>query len=190
MNNKILIPGVALGAVLIALAFVVAPVQEATAVHTTVQANAMRHFIATVVVSPDAGTDDGVDESGLWTFSQPFHMVAASATFSADTGNDCNLDVSNIRTDLFPEAGTVETDGAAINAATDTQVLVHNPVTTQTQVIGNSVLSISLLEGANCDTDSRATINALIKTTGALTAAPTATIITVPAALGSGLAAD
>jgi len=189
-----LIPGVTLGAVLIALAFVVAPVQEATAVHTTIPTaigtNTMRHFIATVVVSPDGDTDDGVDESGLWTFSQPFHMVAASATFSADTGTNCNLGVSNIRTDLFPEAGTVETDNAAIDAATDTQVLVHNPVTTQTQVIGNSVLSISLLEGANCDTDSRATINALIKTTGALTAAPTATIITVPAALGSGLAAD
>ena len=35
--KKLLIPGIAAGAVLIALAFVVAPAQEATAVHTTVQ---------------------------------------------------------------------------------------------------------------------------------------------------------
>ena len=69
--KKLLIPGIAAGAVLIALAFVVAPAQEATAVHTTVQTtvqtNTMRQFRFQAQLSPDTGTNDAVDEEAYFT---------------------------------------------------------------------------------------------------------------------------
>jgi len=190
MNNKILIPGVALGAVLIALAFVVAPVQEASAVHTTVQANTVRHFLLTGIVSPDTDTNDSVDEQATWTLNQPFELINSSITFSADTGTNCNLAAANIRTDFVPEAGLVEEDTGVINLVTDTRILNFNVDDTDSIVFGNVVLSIAMVEGADCDADSRGTISALIETTGALTAAPTAVIAQTTAAKGGGLAGD
>lgn len=199
--KKLLIPGIATGAVLIALAFVVAPAQEATAVHTTVQtavqtaqttvqANAMRHFLLTTVLSPDTGIDDAVDEEAWYTFNQPFELVAASVTFSADTGANCDLGASNIRTDFVAEAGIAEDNPAVIDSVTDTRALFSNG-DTQGPVFGNAVLVISLTEEANCEADSRVILSALVNTTGALTTAPT-TIFprTTSAPKANGLAGD
>ena len=190
--KKLLIPEIAIGAVLIALAFVVAPAQEATAVHTIIQANTMRQFMLTATLSPDTGVDDSVDEEAYFLFNQPFELVGASVTFTADTGANCNLDVSNIRTDRVAEAGIVETDPAAINTVTDTRALFSNG-DSQGPVFGNLALAIALTEeffGGNCDADSRVTLNALVNTTGALTTAPTAVITTTSAAKANGLADD
>ena len=67
--KKLLIPGVTLGAVLIVLAFVVVSVQEATAIHTSIGSNTIRHFLLTTVLSPDTGIDDAVDEQATWTLN-------------------------------------------------------------------------------------------------------------------------
>jgi hypothetical protein len=190
MNNKILIPGVALGAVLIALAFVVAPVQEASAVHTTIQANTIRHFLLTAVVSPDTGANDAVDEQATWTLSQPFEMINATILFSADTGTDCDMAAANIRTNFVAEAGVTEINPAAVNAATDTRHLFVSNAVANSPVFGSTVLSIALTEGQDCDADSRGTLQALIETTGSLTTAPTAAIATITAAKAGGLAGD
>jgi len=188
MNNKILIPGVALGAVLIALAFVVAPVQEASAVHTTIQANTIRHFLLTAVVSPDIGVDDAVDAQATWTLSQPFVLINASFLFSADTGTNCDMGAADIRTNFSGETAVVEPNPAAINAATDTRSLFITNAVANSPIFGSTILAIATTEGANCHADSRATIQALIETTGSLTTAPTAVNALITAAKAGGLA--
>ena len=187
--TKLLIPGVTLGAVLIALAFVVAPVQEATAVHTSIQTNTLRHFLLTAALSPDDSTDDAVDEQATFTFNQPFELVAASVLFTADTSTNCDLDPTNFRTDMYSELSGIPADPAAMDATTDTRTLI-NGVATDSAIFGNVVLSIALDEGSNCDADARATLNALVKTTGALTTAPTGVIAVTTAAKAGGLAGD
>ena len=190
MNNKILIPGVALGAVLIALAFVVAPVQEAAAVHTSIGSNTIRHFFLTATVGPDTGTDDAVDEQASWTMNQPFEVINVLYKATADTGANCDLGIPSIRTDMFPEAGTVEPNPAVTNLNTDSRSLMSNVVTTQSPPFGNVVLTVTLLEEATCDADARGTLGVIVETTGALTTAPTAVIATITAAKGGGLAGD
>ena len=55
--NKIAIPALLLGVVMIAGAFAILPVQEASTVHTTIQANTMK-FSAIVLTSTDIDTND------------------------------------------------------------------------------------------------------------------------------------
>ena len=186
--KKLLIPGIAAGAVLIALAFVVAPAQEATAVHTIIQANTMRQFMLMALISPDTGTNDAVDEQAWYSIYQPFELVGTSVRFTADTGADCDLGASNIRTDRVAEAGFVEANPSAIDSVTDTRALFLTDA--QTPVFGKVTLQIALTEGANCDADSRAVLSALINTTGAYTAAPTALVSTISAPKSGALAGD
>ena len=187
--KKLLIPGIAAGAVLIALAFVVAPAQEATAVHTTAQTNAMRQFMLVAEISPDTGTNDAIDEEAWFALSQSFELIGASVTFTADTGADCDLGASNIRTDYVAEAGLVEANPSAIDSVTDTRALFLN-ADTQTSVFGDTVLAIALSEGANCDADSRVLLAALVNTTGGLTGQAPVTRQLTTAPKAGGLAGD
>ena len=186
--TNIVIPAIIAGLMLVAVGIAMSPIQDASAVHTTVQTNTLRHFALTAAV----GIDDGaaVGEQGRWTFTGPFELLGATATVTADTGTDCNIGVSNIRTNLIPETGLAEDDPAAINALNDEVTLIDATVD-NTRITGTTTLAIALEEGADCDADARATINAVVSTTSALTAAPTATIdAAVSGAKADSLAGD
>lgn len=189
--KKIVIPAILIGTIMIVAGFAIQPVQQAEAVHVTVSANTSKYYALTGVVGPDA--DATVLEAARWAIPQPFRVISVTATFTADTGADCNLDVSNIRSDLAPEAAVAETDPAAINAVTDTRVLLTLPTpgaAVAGELSGATVLEVGTVEGAACDADARATLTAIIESTGALTTAPVATIAAVSAAKANGLAGD
>ena len=173
---------------LVAIGIAMTPIQEASAVHTTIQANTVRHYMLTGVVGPDADAD--VLEEARWAIPQPFEVISVTATFTADTDANCDLAASNIRTDMVPEAALTESNPGIINLVTDTRVLTANDAADVETVYGNVVLAVGTADGADCSADARATINAIIETTGALTAAPTATISAVSAAGANGLAND
>ena len=97
------------------------------------------------------------------------------------------MGASNIHTDSVAEAGFVEANPAAIDAVYDTRSLFLTDA--QTPVFGYTTLAIALTEGTNCDADSRVWLNALVNTTGALTAPPTALVSTTTAP-GFGLLAS
>jgi hypothetical protein len=187
MTTKIVIPAIALGVMLVAVGFAIQPIQEATAVHTTIQANTFRNFALTGTVGPDA--DAGVLEAARWTINQPFNLVGVTAVNTVDTNNDCNLAASNIRTDLVPEAGITEVDPAIANALNDVRVLM-NRAAASTETVGTTVLEVGTVEEATCEAGDRIAITAIIETTGALTAAPAATIAAVSGAKANGLAGD
>lgn len=185
--KKLVIPAILIGTIMIAAGFAIQPVQQAGAVHTTVQANTSKYYTLTGIVGPDA--DAGVLEAARWAINQPFQVISVTALQTADTGADCDLAASNIRTDLVPEAGVAELNPAASDANTDTRVLLSNAVA-DTLVAGATTLEVGSVEGANCDADARETITAIIETTGALTAAPAATISAVSGAKANNLAGD
>ena len=186
--SKIILTTIIAGLMLVAVGIAMSPIQDASAVHTTVQASVARHFALTGIVGPDA--DAGVLEEARWAIPQPFEVISVTALHTADTGDNCDLGVSNIRTDMIPEAAFTEIDPAASNAVNDSRILTANTAANVETLYGNVVLAVGTVEGANCDADARVTVTAIIETTGALTAAPTATISAVSAAGANGLAND
>jgi len=160
------------------------PVDNASAVHTTVQATAERHFALVGTVTPEAA---GTGEAARWDLNQPFEVIAISS-ITADA--DCNMNGINIRTDLIPEISFTEADPNASNLANDTHVFTAGIAATDSPLYGNVVLSVGTAEEGNCDAAETVVITAVVKTTGALTTAPVATIETIPGAGANNLAND
>lgn len=174
--KKIEITAMLVGVMLIAVGFLIQPVQQATAIHPTIQANVVRQFVLTATLTVDNAA--GADEEALWILGQPFETISQVARFSVDTNNNCNLAASNIRTDLIPETGFFETDPAintALNAVRDLEI---------DSIPGNTRLAITLLEEATCEAADAQVVSVLVRTSGALTAAPAATLTAAGGAAG------
>ena len=97
-------------------------------------------------------------------------------------------ELEDVQPNFIGETGVVEPNPAAIDAATDTRHLFITNVAANSPIFGSTVLSIGLTETSDCHADSRATLQALIETTGSLTTAPTAVNALITAAKAGGLA--
>lgn len=186
MTNLIL-PLLVAGLVLVGTGIALAPIEEASAVHTTIQQNVLRQFTLTSgTMDCDAGA---TAESVSWLIPQPFEVTGISAIFTDDSDIALNITTS-IRTDMIAEAALAEEDPALTNADNDVRTLMDR-VSASPRIAGDEILSIDLLEeGGTCDVSSDVALTVVIETTGALTTAPTANLNNAIAAKTSNLAGD
>jgi hypothetical protein len=170
--NKYVLPTLVAGLMLMGIGMAMTSVDQASAVHATVQANSERHFVLTGTVFPNEAATDSVS----WAIAQPFEVLAATTENIVDAGTNCNVNGVVIKTDLIPETGLTELDPAVANALNDSRNLIGMTVTDSSAIIGTALLEIVTDAEATCAATDSQEIQVVIKTTGALTTAPTGTV--------------
>jgi len=100
--NRLTIPAILAATVLVAGIFAFMPIEQASTVHTTIQASTSQLLSLTASPTPQTGTGD----VATWTINQPFEVVSIFATGSGDANLDAlALDVT---TNLVATADYVE----------------------------------------------------------------------------------
>lgn len=181
--KKIVISAIAIGVMLVAAGFAIQPVQQATAIHATIQANTLRHFTLTATVTPDLTDVAAADEAATWAIPQPFRVLSITASNTVDAGNNCDMAAAIIATDLVSTFPLNEPNPAVANALGDERILIDTSIDAGfPPLFGSTILSVTTAEAANCAATDAETLTVVIETTGALTAAPAATTRTAAAA--------
>lgn len=111
---------------LLGIGFAMTPVDNASAVHTTIQTNTERHFTLTGTITPE-GT--GADEQVEWNIGQPFEVVTITAENTIDAGTDCDLNVPLIATNLVSNAFIGAANPGAPNALNDAFIFTSQDAT-------------------------------------------------------------
>ena len=171
--NKV-IPSILVMTVLVAGIFAFMPVEEATAVHTTIQNTQSTLLVLTATLLPDnAGGDD---ETATFTLTNPFEVVNIFATNLVDGGASNDLAASVITTNLIVSAWITEPNPPATAGAVGdvNQLLTADSIdgdpAEALAIVGTTTLAVELLEGAGFDATDSMTLTVIIKTTGDQTA--------------------
>ena len=168
--NTYILPTLVAGLMLVGIGLAMNPVDQASAVHTTIQANTERHFVLTGTITPE-GT--GADEQVEWDINQPFEVVLITTENTVDAATNCNLNAVVITTNLVSTALITEADPAVADALNDSRLLTAQ-VVGDSAIYGTGRLAVSAGNQATCAAGDTQEILVVIKTTGALTAAPIA----------------
>lgn len=157
--KTILMSTIALGAILVVAGFAIQPVQQAQAVHTTIQASSLNVLRLTAAgVTPATGATD----RATWTMTTPFIVEGIMATDQVDAGNDCNLAAAVINTNLISSTAIVEPNPAIFTAIGDSQPLL---LTADSGAVGGTTqLRVLTAAEATCAATDSVTIDAFIIT--------------------------
>lgn len=150
---------IALGAILVVAGFAIQPVQQAQAVHTTIQASSLNvlRLTAAGVTPATAATD-----RATWTMTTPFVVQGLFATDQVDAGNDCNLAAAVVNTNLLGNLAVVEPNPAIFVAVGDSVPLI---LTADSGALGGTTqLRVLTAAEATCAATDSSTIDAFVLT--------------------------
>ena len=176
--NKLAIPAILVATVMVAGIFAFMPVQQASTVHTTIQDTTANLLELTATgVTPATGATD----TATWTINEPFRVVNIIATNEVDDGDNNDLGVSTVFTNLIISNWISEPDPPFATAVgnvrqlLDADSLDSDVANEALTIVGTTTLTVTLVDGANHAATDAWTITVLIEVIGSVTA-PTAVL--------------